>query len=222
MRYAVLIGSLLSFLPGAVFAGAWSFGFSASPALSSPKTELSLPSSNYRFCYSLGLAGMCDLSPSLFGKFVVQYSRKDIIVGTRIPDTRNAMDPATGRIDLSRIVYGDASEVYESFSIPLSVNYKIMTANPIDLVVLCGAECGLLFRQKTVLQPTVTGKSEHVESDNGFIASFMLGGGASYSVSNDVTILLLPQYSYSSYPKSDFGHLNFHTVSVECAILYRL
>jgi len=212
---------MLAVLQEAVFAGSWSFGVTASPAVSRPQTGITLPYPNHRFSYSLGIAGAYDLSADFFCRGALQYSRKSILVATGVPDTRNSFDSTTGRIDLSRVVYGDASEAYESVSIPLSINYRIAIGQRIDLITLGGIECGLLFRRTMILEPTTTGTSQHSESESGFIFALTIGAGVGYSASGDVTVLLLPAYSYSLYPHRDFSNLSFHTVSVECAVLYR-
>jgi len=221
MRISVIVAFLLVLAPRDVVSGSWSLGVSGSPGISIPRTESDLPSPRQRFAYSVGIAGTHDWNSSLFTKAGLQYSRKDFIIAKGIPDTRNAIDPSTGRIDPSRIVYGEAFEVFESLSIPLSVNYRVLRGGAIDLLAFGGIEFGVLFRRKAILEPTVTGTSEHVESASGFIWSVLFGGGVSYAASDHIAVLLLPQYSFSRFPEQSSGSLSFQSFSLECAILYR-
>lgn len=221
-RFVLSIGLLRLALSGALFGGDWSVGIGASPAITIPGTSFQLPSPRNRFNYSFGVVAVYDLTPNLFGKGVLQYTRKDILLAKNIPDTRSSLDPATGRIDPSRIVYGDATEVYESVALPLTLNCRLMRGGSIELVLSGGIETGYLFQRKVVVEPTTSGTSSHSEPEHGFVAALTMGIGLCYALSPDLNILLTPMYSYSHYPERDFGSLNFHTFSLESVILFRL
>jgi hypothetical protein len=213
---------MLAFLPASSFAQGWSVGLSFGAGASKSQTGCCLPPPGYLFSCSAGIIGSRDLDANLFGRIGLEYSRKSILVAIGIPDTRNAFDQKTGRLELSRIVYGDATEVYESITVPLSINYRVVPGYPIGVVASCGIDCGLLFRRRTIIEPTTTGRSEGTESEAGFIASFMIAAGLSCSVTKDVSVLLLPKFSYSLYPRMSFQYLNFYSAEVECTVLYRM
>jgi hypothetical protein len=203
------------------FPSDWSLGIIASPGVSAPGTGCNLPNSRRHFAYSFGVGGAYEIGRTIFFKAGLEYSTREILVATGIPDTRDALDPSTGRIEPSRVVYGDISEVYQSIAVPITINFRLLKGASIGLVALAGLDCGVLFRQKFIQEPSATGRSEHAESASGFISSLVIGGGMSFSASDHVTVSLLPQYSYSIFPKRYFGDVRFHTVALECAVFYR-
>ena len=220
MKSVLIFAFLFVLSQEEAFSGSWSLGLSGRPGISTPITEPDLPSPRQRFGYSIGIVTAYEVNSDVFMKADVQYLRREVLAAKGIPDTRNAIDPFTGRIDPSRIVYGEALEVFESLSIPISVNYRVLRGEDIDLLAFGGIEFGVLFRRKALLEPTVTGPSEHVESASGFIWSILVGGGVSYAASDHIAVFLLPQYSFSRFPEQSVGSLSFHSVSLECTILY--
>jgi hypothetical protein len=213
---------LLLTCSGVLLGGDWSIGATASPAITIPHTSLNLPSPKNRFNYSFGIVGIYDLSPNVFAKGGLLYTRKDILLAKNIPDTRLGIDPGSDRIDISRIVYGDASEVYESVTFPITVNYRLTRGETIDLILSGGVETGFLFQRKAIVEPTTSGTWSHIQPEHKFETAVMMGIGVHYALSAGTAVLLIPTYSYSLYPDQDFGSLNFHTISLECAFAFRL
>jgi len=214
----VFVTSVLVFLPVTLIAGNWSIGGSVTPAVTLPQSSYALPAPSGRFNYSIGIFGMCDLSPDLFLKGSVQYTRRDVITSKGIPDTHDAMDPVTGRIDPSRIVYGDASQLFESFNLPITANLRIAQAGPVQIAIAGGIEVGFLFQQSFIIDPTTKGRWAHSDPDHGFIIGAIIGIAGRCNLSEDLTILLSPNYSYAWYPDASFGRIHFQAIAVELGV----
>ncbi len=210
----------LALLPAPTLAGDWAVGLSGIPALTIPRSSYNLPSPRNRFSYSIGFFGILGMSPDVFLKASLHYVRRGVLMAKGIPDTRSAIDPVTGRIDPSRIVYGDASMLFESVNMPVTVNFRFWDSGGTSLAFSGGMETGYLFYQRYILEPTATGKTDEGSRHHGFIVGVIAGITGLWRVAEGLTILMSPGYSYCWYPKADFGSVQFHTFGVELGICF--
>ncbi len=219
MRTGITFGTCFLFLLSVpTFAGDWSVGASVTPTFTIPHSSVDLPSPAGRLNYSIGLFGIFGVNPNVFLRASVQYTRRDVLIAEGIPDARSAMDPVTGRIDPSKIVYGSASERFESLTMPLTANIRFAEFGDAALAVSCGIEVGYLVNRSYIIEPTTTGRMVQVFSEDGFTVGAVVGITGLWHVSERLSLLVSPGYSYSWYPRVDFGSIQFHTIGVELGI----
>ena len=190
----------------------WKIGTNISPSISIPQTNLSIPSPKERFTYSFGVDALYNFSKNVFIKSGVNYFQRSLLVAKDISDTRFAYDPITGRIDYNKIGKVEISEIYQSISLPIILNYKFAEEDITSFIISGGVELGYLFNLKTIANSTVGGESSENESRKEFIASINLGLGLYQPISENILLIIIPKYSYDFYPSKESNSLGFQTI----------
>ena len=199
-------------------------GVNTSPSISFPAiTELN----NYldgNANISVGISGMYSIDNNILLKSGLIYNQRSFRI-KGIPNTTGV--PLNVDLEWLRTHYNVIStftdtEIYQSVTIPLSIEYKLSNFEETSFLFSGGIEVGYLFNVKYVYDYNSGEQRIYNKDFNDFIGSINLGVGLYQPISNNFLLLITPRYSYSFYPNFGKMGLNFNTISLDAEFYFQL
>lgn len=199
-------------------------GLNISPSVSFPVVRGFSDYLDEKSDISFGICGAYFFSRHIFLKFLFTFNQKGFTVNG-IPNTRAALN-GTWNIDETRNyeeypTFND-TETYQSFMLPLTINFKLSKLNKASLLFSGGTELGYLYNVKYIFEFSSGGQETYQKRYSNFIGGLNLGVGLFQPIGENYLLLIAPKYSYAFYPDLGEKSLNFHSVHLDVEFYFEI
>ena len=174
--------------------------------------------------FSFGISGVYFFDGNLFLKSALIFNQKSFALNG-IPNTTTPIDGNWNINDIQGYddyPTFDDTETYQSFMLPLIINYKFSNLNKTSLFIAGGIEFGYLFNVKYVYDYSSGEQKTYNVNHNDFIGAIILGVGLVQPISDNYLLLITPSYSYSFYPDYGDKSLNFHSIYLDIDFYFKI
>lgn len=191
-------------------------GFNLSPSLSFPLVQGSSENIEEKSNISFGVTGAYFLDRNLYLKTAIIFDQKSFALNG-LPNTIGSLP--SGIWDINDLQgYESYStfniiETYQSFILPLTINYKLSNLNNTTFLFSGGFDIGYLYNVKYVYDYGIGGQRTYNIKYSNIFGALNLGIGLFQPISDNYLLLITPRYSHTFYPKNWIKRLTVNTIN---------
>jgi hypothetical protein len=218
MKKLIILLILILTVPSVYCQGKIYIGINISPSLSYAVVPGFSSYFEEKSDFSFGISGMYFFNSNLFLKSSFIFNQKSFALNG-IPNTTRTLNDIEVYDDYPTF---DDTETYQSFVLPLIINYRFSNLNKTSFLIAGGIELGYLFNIKYVYDYSSGEQKTYNRNQNDFIGAINFGVGLFQPFSDNYLLLITPSYSYSFYPDHGDKSLNFHSIYLDIDFYFKI